>query len=132
MKRHPNILRMYGWFHDDSRIYLILEYACNGELYKKLKKVGRFDDRQTATVNAQYAHAGANKVFNLFICIVVHVSDSGCTGLFAQQVGHTSGYQTGKYTLGCIWRTKNSRLWLVGSRTISQVCRCRKKFYFDE
>jgi len=25
--RHPNILRMYGFFHDDARIYLILEYA---------------------------------------------------------------------------------------------------------
>ena len=25
--RHQNILRMYGFFHDDARIYLILEYA---------------------------------------------------------------------------------------------------------
>lgn len=25
--RHANILRMYGFFHDESRIYLILEYA---------------------------------------------------------------------------------------------------------
>jgi aurora kinase A len=25
--RHPNILRMYGFFHDAARIYLILEYA---------------------------------------------------------------------------------------------------------
>jgi aurora kinase A len=25
--RHPNILRMYGFFHDEARIYLILEYA---------------------------------------------------------------------------------------------------------
>lgn len=25
--RHPNILRMYGYFHDESRVYLILEYA---------------------------------------------------------------------------------------------------------
>ena len=48
--RHPNILRMYGWFHDDSRIYIILEYACFGELYKKLKKAGRLDERTTATV----------------------------------------------------------------------------------
>lgn len=30
--RHPNILRMYGFFHDDARIYLILEYA-PGNLY---------------------------------------------------------------------------------------------------
>lgn len=25
--RHPNILRLYGFFHDSARIYLILEYA---------------------------------------------------------------------------------------------------------
>ncbi|KAI7988757.1 Serine/threonine-protein kinase Aurora-3 [Camellia lanceoleosa] len=25
--RHPNALRLYGWFHDDERIYMILEYA---------------------------------------------------------------------------------------------------------
>lgn len=29
--RHNNILRMYGYFHDDNRIYIILEYAPNGE-----------------------------------------------------------------------------------------------------
>lgn len=32
--RHENILRMYGYFHDDKRIYLILEYAPGGALYK--------------------------------------------------------------------------------------------------
>ena len=49
-ERHPNILRMYGWFHDESRIYLILEYACYGELYKKLRKAGRFDEKTASTV----------------------------------------------------------------------------------
>lgn len=42
--QHPNILRMYGFFHDEKKIYLILEYAPQGELYRKLKKVGRFTD----------------------------------------------------------------------------------------
>lgn len=36
--RHPNILRMYGYFHDESRIYLILEYAPGDTLYKMLQK----------------------------------------------------------------------------------------------
>lgn len=27
---HPNVLRLYGWFHDDERIFLILEYAFRG------------------------------------------------------------------------------------------------------
>lgn len=25
--RHPNILRLYGYFHDDTRVFLILEFA---------------------------------------------------------------------------------------------------------
>lgn len=29
--RHPNILRMYGYFHDEQRVYLILEYAPKGK-----------------------------------------------------------------------------------------------------
>lgn len=29
--RHPNILRLYGYFHDESRVYLILEYAPKGK-----------------------------------------------------------------------------------------------------
>ncbi|XP_059045268.1 aurora kinase C-like [Achroia grisella] len=46
--RHPNILRMYGYFHDEKRIYLILEYAKHGALYKLLKERGRFDERTAA------------------------------------------------------------------------------------
>jgi aurora kinase A len=28
---------MYGYFHDDSRVYMILEFAQNGELFKELQ-----------------------------------------------------------------------------------------------
>lgn len=47
---HPNILRLYGWFHDNERIFLILEYALRGELYRELRKNGRFSEKQAATV----------------------------------------------------------------------------------
>lgn len=47
--RHPNILRLYGWFHDDERIFLILEYAHGGELYSKLRKTGHLSENQAAT-----------------------------------------------------------------------------------
>jgi hypothetical protein len=30
-------------------VYLILEYAGKGELYKELQKLGRFDEKRTAT-----------------------------------------------------------------------------------
>jgi hypothetical protein len=48
--RHRNILRMYGYFWDDRRVYLILEYAPRGELYKELTKRGRFSERRAAGV----------------------------------------------------------------------------------
>jgi len=55
--RHPNILRLYGYFYDDSRVYMILEYASKGELYGTLKSVGKFDDVQAATYIYQLADA---------------------------------------------------------------------------
>jgi len=46
--KHPNILRLHNYFHDDKRIYLILEYALNGELYKHLQAEKKFDEPRTA------------------------------------------------------------------------------------
>lgn len=36
--RHPHILQMLTYFHDHKRIYLVLEFAARGELYKELKR----------------------------------------------------------------------------------------------
>jgi len=41
---------MYGYFYDETRVYLILEYAAKGELYKELQRNGTFNDQRTATV----------------------------------------------------------------------------------
>lgn len=49
---HPNILRMYGVFWDERSIYLVLEYAPNGELYKRLMTKGSFGEKEAATVGA--------------------------------------------------------------------------------
>mmetsp|Transcript_10475 Transcript_10475/g.30647 ORF Transcript_10475/g.30647 Transcript_10475/m.30647 type:complete len:333 (-) Transcript_10475:354-1352(-) len=46
--RHQNILRMYGYFYDSKRIYLILEYSPGGELYKRLTQRGHFSERTSA------------------------------------------------------------------------------------
>lgn len=35
--KHENIIKLYGVFHDEEKIYMIMEYACDGELYKELK-----------------------------------------------------------------------------------------------
>ncbi|NXN19676.1 AURKA kinase, partial [Indicator maculatus] len=55
--RHPNILRLYGYFHDVTRVYLILEYAPRGEVYKELQKLTKFDERRTATYITELADA---------------------------------------------------------------------------
>jgi hypothetical protein len=34
---------------EQEKVYLILEYAAKGELYKELQRLGHFDERRTAT-----------------------------------------------------------------------------------
>ncbi|CAG0884858.1 unnamed protein product, partial [Cyprideis torosa] len=48
--RHPNILKLFGYFYDDQRVYIILEYASGGELYALMKqqKNKRFTEPQAA------------------------------------------------------------------------------------
>uniref|UniRef100_A0A673GZL3 non-specific serine/threonine protein kinase n=1 Tax=Sinocyclocheilus rhinocerous TaxID=307959 RepID=A0A673GZL3_9TELE len=55
--RHPNILRLYGYFHDTARVYLILEFAPKGELYGELQRCGTFDDQRSATYVMELADA---------------------------------------------------------------------------
>ena len=49
--RHKNILRLYGYFYDEKRVYLILEYAAKGELYKVLTEKGRFSEEVASKVS---------------------------------------------------------------------------------
>ncbi|XP_066869656.1 aurora kinase A isoform X3 [Kogia breviceps] len=56
--RHPNILRLYGYFHDATRVYLILEYAPLGAVYRELQKLSKFDEQRTATENHPLRNPG--------------------------------------------------------------------------
>ncbi|KAH8549896.1 kinase-like domain-containing protein [Umbelopsis sp. PMI_123] len=55
--RHPNILRLYGYFHDDEHVYMVLEYAPNGDLYQLLREKKRLSERQTALYMVQVTDA---------------------------------------------------------------------------
>ncbi|KIK98966.1 hypothetical protein PAXRUDRAFT_823249 [Paxillus rubicundulus Ve08.2h10] len=55
--RHPNILRLYGYFHDEKRIFLMLEFAGKGELYKQLSKHGCFSEKRSSRYIDQMADA---------------------------------------------------------------------------
>lgn len=52
--RHPNILRLYGYFHDEKRIFLMLEFAGKGELYKQLHRHGRFSEKRSSRVRCRH------------------------------------------------------------------------------
>ncbi|KAF2437832.1 serine/threonine-protein kinase-like protein [Karstenula rhodostoma CBS 690.94] len=54
---HPNILRLFGHFNDAKRIFLILEFAGKGELYKHLRREQRFPEPKAAQYIAQMAAA---------------------------------------------------------------------------
>jgi aurora kinase len=54
---HPNVLRLFGHFHDAKRIFLILEFAGKGELYKHLRREQRFPEWKAAQYIAQMASA---------------------------------------------------------------------------
>jgi aurora kinase len=55
--RHPNILQLFGHFHDSKRVFLILEFAGKGELYKHLRRESRFPEWKAAHYIAQMASA---------------------------------------------------------------------------
>jgi len=66
--RHPNILRLFGWWHDEKKIYLVLEFAGKGELYKELCAKKRLSEFRCATIvyevsdALKYCHA--NKIIH--------------------------------------------------------------------
>lgn len=62
--RHPNILRLYGYFHDVTRVYLILEYAPRGEVFKELQKLSKFDEQRTATVGSCFLNVAYSSYLN--------------------------------------------------------------------
>lgn len=68
--RHANIIRLYGYFHDEDRIYMILEYAPKGTLFKSLKEQpnSRFGEKQSAI----YIKSLASALYYLHKKNVIH------------------------------------------------------------
>ena len=72
--RHPNCLKMYGFFHDEKRIYLLLEYAAKGELYELLTKAKKFTEADAA--NVRFAFPQIKKMLCLFFCHFYNYSNT--------------------------------------------------------
>ncbi|XP_045346289.1 aurora kinase B isoform X10 [Leopardus geoffroyi] len=93
--QHPNILRLYNYFYDRRRIYLILEYAPRGELYKELQKSRTFDEQRTATVRADHGGAGRR------------------SDVLPREEGDSQRHKARESALGAPGRAEDRRLWLV-------------------
>lgn len=68
--RHPNIIQLYTYFYDERRIYLVLELASEGELYRHLQMApnGRFPEDRSA----RYTHQVAAALYYCHLNNVIH------------------------------------------------------------
>ena len=67
--RQRNILRMFGYFWDETRIYIILEFAPGGELYKQLTQRGHFSETLTARCGpSMHSHATSVSIITDMSC----------------------------------------------------------------
>ncbi|XP_015602193.1 aurora kinase B [Cephus cinctus] len=57
--KHPYILQLFTYFHDEKRIFMVLEFAAKGELYRELKRQPgeRFSEHLSAKYTYQVADA---------------------------------------------------------------------------
>ena len=54
---HPNIIRMYEFFEDVSRLYLVMEYCSGGELFTEILKRQSFSEKEAAKIFHQLLSA---------------------------------------------------------------------------
>ncbi|KAM3132738.1 hypothetical protein pb186bvf_015166 [Paramecium bursaria] len=54
---HPNIVRVYEFFQDDTHYHIITEYLSGGELFSKIKQNSHFSERITADYMRQILRA---------------------------------------------------------------------------
>nr|VZI28536.1 unnamed protein product [Spirometra erinaceieuropaei] len=50
-------LKLYTYFHDSSKIYLVLEFAYYGQMYSELQREQRFSERKASTYLYQLCDA---------------------------------------------------------------------------
>lgn len=54
--RHPNILRLHSFFDDEKRVFLVLEFAGQGELYRQMSRMegNKFSERRASRVSRHH------------------------------------------------------------------------------
>ncbi|CAG9322022.1 unnamed protein product [Blepharisma stoltei] len=54
---HPNIVRVYEFFEDERRLYIVMEYCSGGELYAEIVKRKSFNEVHAAQIMQQILSA---------------------------------------------------------------------------
>lgn len=54
---HPNIIKIYEFYHDDRYFYIVTELCTGGELFKKIVKMKSFSERTAAMTIKQVLSA---------------------------------------------------------------------------
>jgi serine/threonine protein kinase len=47
---HPNIVKIYEYFEDETRFYIVQDYIDGGELFHEICNRGRFDEKDAAVL----------------------------------------------------------------------------------
>lgn len=55
--RHPNILKLFGYFYDELSVYVVLEYAKYGNLYQKIKREKKLSEELARKILRQLIDA---------------------------------------------------------------------------
>lgn len=50
INRHRNIIQLYGYFHDETNVYLVMEYAPKGTLYDMFESKKVLTEEEVAKV----------------------------------------------------------------------------------
>jgi len=61
---HPNVIRLYEVVETYAKLYIILEYASEGELYTRVSRGGKFNECEAKMFFAQIVAAVQHLVSN--------------------------------------------------------------------
>jgi calcium-dependent protein kinase len=64
---HPNIVKFYEFFEDESEIHIVMEFCSGGELFEKIAQKGRFSEEE-ASKYLKKMFAAVNHLHLLGIC----------------------------------------------------------------
>jgi calcium-dependent protein kinase len=47
---HPTIVKVFDYYQDEKNLYVIMEYLKGGNVFDRIKVIGRFGERESAYI----------------------------------------------------------------------------------